>query len=88
MSAEPNTQRAATASNGAPTKAKRRQGPISRFPLQCHMAITEEMNHSLLRLTGKGSLLTQSDIARLALHAYLMANDAQYVREIQGNAQS
>jgi hypothetical protein len=36
------------------------------------------MAESLRRLTGGNSLLAEADIGRLALNAYLMANDPQY----------
>jgi hypothetical protein len=52
--------------------------------MRFHCAITIAMNDSLKRLTGGNSLLGESDIGRLALHSYLMANDPAYVR-VMGN---
>jgi hypothetical protein len=69
--AKPDTQ-------SATTKAKRRQTPVVKFPARFHMAISIPMAESLRRLTGGNSLLAEADIGRLALNAYLMANDPQY----------
>jgi DNA-binding FadR family transcriptional regulator len=82
MSAETDIQVAGAAPNGAGTKAKGRQKPITRFPLQFHFAISRAMNNSILRLTAGNSLLAAADIGRLALHNYLLANDPGYQREI------
>ena len=71
----------------ARTKAKpRRAKPIERFPLKFHFAVSVAMGESLKRLTGSNSLLSESDIGRLALHAYLLTNDRQYARTMQGSA--
>ena len=43
------------------------------------------MGNSLKRLTGDNSLLSESDIGRLALHNYLLANDPLYIRAMRGN---
>ena len=42
------------------------------------------MGDALKQLTGGNSLLTESDIGRLALHSYLLANSPQYAR-VMGN---
>jgi hypothetical protein len=42
------------------------------------------MAESLRRLTGGNSLLAESDIGRLALNAYLLANDPYYARLMRG----
>ena len=71
---------------GASTTAKKpRAKPIERFPLKFHYAITIAMGNSLKRLTGDNSLLSESDIGRLALHNYLLANDPLYIRAMRGN---
>jgi hypothetical protein len=71
----------------ATTKAKRRQTPVVKFPARFHMAISIPMAESLRRLTGGNSLLAEADIGRLALNAYLMANDPQYANVMRnGNA--
>jgi hypothetical protein len=71
---------------GTSTTAKKaRAKAIERFPLKFHYAITIAMGDSLKRLSGNNSLLSESDIGRLALHAYLTANDPQYVRAMRGN---
>jgi hypothetical protein len=41
------------------------------------------MGDALKRLTGSNSLLSESDIGRLALHGYLLSNDPQYARAMQ-----
>jgi hypothetical protein len=51
-----------------------------RFPARFHMAISIPMAQSLQRLTGGNSLLAEADIGRLALNAYLVANDPHYAR--------
>jgi hypothetical protein len=38
-------------------------------------------------MTGSNSLLSESDVGRLALHNYLLSNDPQYVRQMtNGNS--
>jgi hypothetical protein len=76
--ATPHTQSAKPDTPVATTKAKRRQTPAVKFPARFHMAISIPMAESLRRLTGGNSLLAEADIGRLALNAYLMANDPQY----------
>jgi hypothetical protein len=72
---------AAAPPTAASTKAKvRRAKSIERFPLKFHYAITPAMGDALKRLTGSNSLLSESDVGRLALHGYLLANDPLYVR--------
>jgi len=39
-------------------------------------------------LTGCNSLLSESDIGRLALHSYLTANDPQYVRAMNNGGRN
>jgi hypothetical protein len=81
----PNTPSPNAAQVGAPLVAKKpRAKPIERFPLRFHCAITNAMGDSLKRLTGGNALLAESDIGRLALHAYLMANDPYYARAMGG----
>jgi hypothetical protein len=49
------------------------------------MAISIPMAESLRRLTGgPHSLLAEADIGRLALNAYLVANDPFYARLMRG----
>ena len=76
--ATPNTQSAKPSTPSATTTARKRQTPAVRFPARFHMAISLEMANSLRRLTGGNSLLAEADIGRLALNAYLMANDPHY----------
>jgi hypothetical protein len=86
MSMQPNTPSPNAAQAGASTTAKKpRAKSIERFPLRFHCAITPAMGAALKRLTGGNALLAESDIGRLALHAYLMANDPYYVRAMGGN---
>jgi hypothetical protein len=75
-----NTASPSAAQAGATLVAKKRPKAIERFPLRFHCAITIAMGDALKRLTGGNSLLTESDIGRLALHGYLLANDPLYVR--------
>jgi hypothetical protein len=76
----------------AETKAKKGLRPknsyIERFPLRVHSAITIPMDAALKRLTGGHSLFTESDILRMALHSYLLANDPHYVDVMRGNGQA
>jgi hypothetical protein len=76
----PNTPSPTTAQVGAKPAAKRRPKPIERFPLRFHCAISIPMGDALKRLTGNNSLLSESDVGRLALHNYLLSNDPLYVR--------
>jgi hypothetical protein len=70
---------------GASTTAKKpRAKPIERFPLKFHFAITIAMGDALKRLTGGHALVSESDIGRLALHSYLLANDPHYARAMRG----
>jgi hypothetical protein len=82
-----NTPSPSAAQVGATTAVKRRPKAIERFPLRFHCAITPAMGDALKRLTGGNSLLSESDIGRLALHGYLLSNDPLYVRAMgNGNA--
>jgi hypothetical protein len=78
------TQSAGPAPRSATTKAKVRQSPVVKFPLRFHCAITIAMGDSLRRMTGGNSLLSESDIGRLALHSYLLSNDPHYHRAMGG----
>jgi hypothetical protein len=84
--ATPNTQSAKPNTQAATTKARKRQAPAVRFPARFHMAISIPMAESLQRLTGGNSLLAEADIGRLALNAYLTANDPHYARIMRGNS--
>jgi hypothetical protein len=84
MSMTSNTPSPNAAQVGAKPMAKRRHAPIERFPLRFHCAITVAMGNSLKRLTGGNALLAESDIGRLALHSYLLANDPHYRRAMGG----
>ena len=87
MDTTPNTQPPNAAQAGAKPAAKKRHTPIERFPLRFHCAITLEMGDALKRLTGSNSLLSESDVGRLALHNYLLSNDPLYVRQMtNGNS--
>jgi hypothetical protein len=86
MDTIPDTQSTTTAPDGARPKAKVRQSPVIKFPCRFHCAISLAMADSLRRLTGANSLLSESDIGRLALHSYLLANDGQYARIMMGNS--
>jgi hypothetical protein len=44
------------------------------------------MGDSLKRMTGGNSLMAESDIGRMALHNYLLANDPNYVRAMRNDA--
>jgi hypothetical protein len=72
-----NTQGAGTAQVGAKKPARK---SIERFPLRFHCAITPAMGDSIKRMTGNNSLLSESDVGRMALHGYLLANDPHYAR--------
>jgi hypothetical protein len=88
QAATPNTQSAkpdTSAAPVAPTGARKRQSAAVRFPARFHMAISIPMAESLRRLTGgPHSLLAEADIGRLALNAYLVANDPYYARLMRG----
>jgi hypothetical protein len=79
MSAITDTQPVTSPASAAKTERRKR---IEKFPLKYHFAITAAMGDALRRLTGSNSLLSESDIGRLALHSYLLANDPQYVRAL------
>jgi hypothetical protein len=82
--ATPNTQAAKPDTPVATTAARKRQTAAVRFPCRFHYAISEHMAESLRRLTGGNSLLAEADIGRLALNAYLLANDPYYARLMRG----
>jgi hypothetical protein len=85
MATTANTPPATAAPAGASSKAKSRHKAAVKFPLRFHCAISQAMGDSLRRMTGSNSLLSESDIGRLALHHYMLANDPYYVRAMQGN---
>jgi hypothetical protein len=84
MTVLPNTPPPNAAQVGAKPPAKKRPAPIERFPLRFHCAITIAMGDSIKRMTGNNSLLSESDVGRMALHGYLLANDPGYVRVMRG----
>jgi len=84
MTMVPDTQSATAAPAVASKKALPRHKPIERFPLKFHFAITLAMGDALKRLTGDNALLSESDVGRLALHSYLLANDPLYARALNG----
>lgn len=78
MDTQPNTLSPATVQAGTKKPVRRN---VEKFPLRFHCAITLPMGDSLKRLTGgNAALLSESDIGRLALHGYLLANDPHYAR--------
>jgi hypothetical protein len=80
MSVLPNTP----SPNAAPLGTeKRARKSIERFPLRFHCAITPAMGEAIKQMTGNNSLLSESDIGRLALHGYLLTNNAAYARAMQ-----
>jgi hypothetical protein len=71
--------------NGSAAKAKqpRRQRAINpKFPCAMNFGITVQMAQAVLRQCPRSSPFSQSDIGRLALHAWLLTNDESYRREI------
>jgi hypothetical protein len=87
MSMSPNTTSPNPAHVGAQPVAKKRHTPIERFPLRFHCAITPAMGEAIKQMTGNNSLLSESDIGRLALHGYLLSNNPAYARTMgKGNA--
>jgi hypothetical protein len=83
--ATPEVQRAGPGPNGAGTKAKTRQKSVVRFPYQIHAGITPAMNRAIERLSAGDSLLAGADILRMALHHYLLTNDAAYHHDLNSN---
>ena len=83
MDTTPHTHSATPAPDSASTKAKVRHRAVVKFPLRFHCAISQAMGDSLRRLTGSNSLMAESDIGRIALHSYLLANDPYYARAMQ-----
>jgi hypothetical protein len=72
-----------TQGNGAAEKKKRKQRPmVSKFPCAMNFGITELMAQAVQRQCPPSSPFTQSDIGRLAVHTFLLQNDAIYQREI------
>jgi hypothetical protein len=80
----PNTPLPTSTQAGTRPAAKTRHKPIERFPLRFHCAITSAMGDALKRLTGNHSLLSESDVGRLALHSYLLSADGHYARLMRG----
>jgi hypothetical protein len=87
MDTTPNTPSLTSAQASAKLTAKSRHKPIERFPLRFHCAITIAMGDALKQSTGDNSLLSESDIGRLALHSWFMANNPRYAR-LMGNGNS
>jgi hypothetical protein len=87
MDTTPNTPSPASAQASTKLAAKSRHKPIERFPLRFHCAITIAMGDALKQSTGDNSLLSESDIGRLALHSWFMANNPRYAR-LMGNGNS
>jgi hypothetical protein len=83
MDATANTPPATPAQDRASTTAKVRHRAVVKFPLRFHCAISQAMGDSLRRMTGSNSLMAESDIGRIALHSYLLANDPYYARAMQ-----
>jgi len=83
MDTTPHTHSATPAPDSASTKAKVRHRAIVKFPVRFHCAISLAMGESLRRMTGGNSLMSESDIGRIALHGYLLANDPYYARAMQ-----
>jgi hypothetical protein len=81
----PELQHAAPAPSGAGTRARTRQKAVVRFPYQIHAGITPAMNRSIERLSAGNSLLAGADVLRMALHHYLLTNDAHYHHELNSN---
>jgi len=77
MDAQTNMQNASPAPDATSTATKPRHKPIVRFPYQFHFGITPAMRDSLARITAHG-LLAEADCGRLAMAAWLRANDPQY----------
>jgi hypothetical protein len=84
MDTTPNTPSPTSAQASTKLAAKSRHKPIERFPLRFHCAITSAMGDALKRLTGNHSLLSESDVGRLALHSYLLSADSHYARLMRG----
>ena len=84
FNAESELQRAAVPPNGAGTKSRARQKAVVRFPYQIHAGITPAMNRAVERLSAGNSLLAGADVLRMALHHYLLTNDAHYRQELTG----
>jgi hypothetical protein len=82
MATATDMEAASSAPSAARTASKVRHRAVVRFPFQCHAGITPALNRAIERMTNGNSLLTASDIIRLALHAYLLGNDPQYRQEI------
>jgi hypothetical protein len=77
MDAPANTPPPVAGTNGPGTKARTRQTPIVRFPIQLRINITPAMNASLEQLSRR-LLLPKGTIGRIALMTYLAANDPSY----------
>lgn len=73
--------------NGAQISKKKPGRPVegrnSRFGYALRLDITPAIRDSIERLSPRKGLFTQSDICRLALHMYCLANDKVYAREMQ-----
>jgi hypothetical protein len=73
----------ATGSNGPAVKAKQRKSPGVRYPIQLKVNISPAMNAALGRASRHWEL-REGEICRIALKQYLLANDPQYARAMQG----
>src|SRR5262245_16158194 len=70
-------------SGTAKAKIKRKQRPMqAKFPATMNFGVTATMAAAVARQCPPSSPFTQSDVGRLALHAWLLANDESYRREI------
>jgi hypothetical protein len=54
----------------------------AKFPYSMNFGITEAMFEAMQELCSPTSPFTQSDIGRVSLHSYLLANSERYRRAI------
>jgi hypothetical protein len=72
-----------TGNGAAASKKVRKHRAINpKFPATMNFGITIQMAQAVLRQCPRSSPFNQSDIGRLALHSWLLANDESYRRDI------
>src|SRR5262245_42937294 len=84
MSMHTASPQAQASANGAaqPRKPRKQRAINPKFPCAMNFGITLQMAQAVLRQCPRSSPFQQSDIGRLALHMWLLANDESYRREI------
>ena len=74
--------------NGAAAKPARKRRAINpKFPYAMNFGITALMAAAVARQCPMSSPFSQSDVGRIALHAWLLTNDEGYRRDLAADGE-